>query len=52
MTASELIGVLALIIVALALPAMGESIRRRVEDHAEPERDAEFLAKLDRDPDQ
>lgn len=51
MTAFELVGIIALIVFALALPAIGESVRRRSDDAPDPKRDAEVLSKLDADRD-
>ena len=47
MTAWELIGLVALLIFALALPALGDSVRRSTEDRRERDLDAEFQQKID-----
>lgn len=49
MTSMELVGLVALLVLALALPAIGESIRRRSEDRPDPQLDRETLSRLDSD---
>jgi len=51
MTALELVGVVVLVIIAFALPALGQSIQGQMENNHE-DLDAHTLAKLDRDADQ
>ena len=47
MTALELVGVVVLIVLALALPAIGESVRRRSDGVRDSEVDKETLSRLD-----
>jgi hypothetical protein len=52
MTAFELIGLVVLLFVALALPALGQSVRNWTEDKPERDADAEFFERIDGDRDQ
>jgi hypothetical protein len=49
MSPLELVGIVVLIVVALALPAIGEGVRRRSEDAPDAKVDADVLARLDAD---
>jgi hypothetical protein len=51
MTALELVGIVVLIVFALALPAIGEAVRRRSDDVRDAKVDADVLERLDRDLD-
>lgn len=51
MTAFELIGLVVLLFVALALPALGQSVRSWTEDKPERESDAEFFERIEADED-
>ena len=50
MTALELVGIAVLLVFALALPAIGESVRRRSDDVPDAKVDADVLKRLDSDP--